>query len=88
MEIRSTAGVTTARISITASASRWYSPKCPRTNVIAGQRRRARHPGMPPRTPNALASYEAARTTPPWALPPTAIGRPRRAGSSNCSTDA
>jgi len=39
---------------------------------------------MPPLTPNALASYDAASTTPP----PTAIGLPRSDGSSICSTDA
>ena len=44
--------------------------------------------GMPLLTPKARASYEAASTTPPRELPPTAIGRPRSAGSSNCSTDA
>jgi hypothetical protein len=41
-------------------------------------------PGIPPRTPNAFASYEAASTTPP----PTPIGLPRNDGSSSCSTDA
>ena len=33
---------------------------------------------------SALASYDAASTTPP----PTAMGRPRRVGSRSCSTDA
>ena len=56
MEIRSTAGVTSCRMSITSSASRWYSPKCPRTNVSAGHSRLARQPGMPPCTPQTLAS--------------------------------
>ena len=88
MEIRCTAGVTSYRMSITASASLWYWLKCPRTNAMVGQSWRARQPAIPPCTPKDLASYEAASTTPPRALPPTAIGRPRRAGSSSCSTDA
>ena len=88
MEIRSTAGVTPCRMSITWSASRWYSPKWPRTKTSRGHSRRACQPAIPPCTPKAFASYDAASTTPPRSLPPTAIGRPRRAGSSNCSTDA
>ena len=69
---------------LTASPSRWYSEKWPSTNRSCGQRWRARHAGMPPFTPNAFASYDAASTT----LPPTAIGLPRRPGSNSCSTDA
>ena len=88
MEIRSTTGVKSCSTVMTSSASDWYCRKCPPTNRIAGQSRRARQPGIPPWTPNAFASYDAASTTPPFALPPTAIGRPRRAGSSSCSTDA
>lgn len=82
------AGVTSPRITMTSSAMRGYSPNVPRTNVRSGQSRAARHPGMPPCTPYAFASYDAASTTPPPVLPPTAIGLPRRAGSSNCSTEA
>src|SRR5450759_2749730 len=39
-------------------------------------------------TPNILASYEQAATTPRRPLPPTMTGRPARMGSSSTSTDA
>src|SRR5436190_12147649 len=54
------------------------------TTAARGQRRRACRPPIAVRTPHALASQLAARTTPP----PTITGRPRRLGSSRCSTEA
>jgi hypothetical protein len=44
--------------------------------------------GMAERTPNALASYEAAQTTERLACQATITGLPRRSGLSRCSTDA
>ncbi len=60
MEMRSMEGVKSLSTSMAASPSRWYSSKCPPTKTRPGQSWRARRPGMPLRTPKALASYEAA----------------------------
>ena len=53
-------------------------------DAVRGTAACAFDPDMPPCTPKALASYDAASTTPP----PTAIGRPRSDGSRSCSTEA
>jgi hypothetical protein len=58
------------------------------TTTASGASRSARAIDMALRTPKGLTSYDAASTTPRWACPPTITGRPRRAGSSRCSTDA
>ena len=44
--------------------------------------------GMAERTPNTLASYEAAQTTDRLPRQATTTGLPRKAGSSLCSTEA
>ena len=76
IEMRSTSGVTSPRIVITASASRWYSPKCPPDeDEIRGRAAGPASPACPPCTPNAFASYDAASTTPPGRC-----RRPRWAG--------
>jgi len=84
MDTRCTNGVKSPRITITSSASRWYSENWPSTKISEGHSCRARRPDMPPYTPKAFASYEAARTTPP----PTAIALPSKVGFTTCSTDA
>src|SRR6516164_9291310 len=56
----------------------------PAAKISCGHSSRARRPDIPLLTPNDLASYEAASTTPP----PTAMGLPRKDGTSSCSTDA
>lgn len=69
----------------------WRPQGCairPGTNVACGHSCRARKPGMAERTPSALASWEAAVTTPRPPDPPTITGLPRSAGSSRCSADA
>ena len=71
--------------SITSSASRWYSQKCPRDErQIRAQL--PRPPARPCRRARRTPSPRTTRRAPP--PPPTAMGRPRSAGSSSCSTDA
>ena len=56
IEMRSTSGVKSSSTFIAASPSREYSLKWPPTKMSCGQSSRALRPGMPPFTPNALAS--------------------------------
>ena len=89
IEIRSTAGVTACRMSITSSASRWYSEKWPRTNASRGHSRRACQPGHPAVHPERLrlvrrGEHDAAPRRcrrPRWgapAAPGPAAARPTR----------
>src|SRR5262245_31919758 len=61
-------------------------------NTASGQRRAASASGIPDRTPNALASYDAVATT--WRgrrglpSPPTTTGRPASSGRRRISTAA
>lgn len=56
-------------------------------NTAPGQSARARDDAIAEWTPNRLASYDAAATTPRAASPPTTTGRPNSSGLRSSSTD-
>ena len=65
-----------------------YRGKLPSIKIAWGQRRLAVTRGMPECKPKALASYEAAATTPRRSgRPPTTTGLPLSSGLSVCSTE-
>ena len=77
----STSGVTVRKISSSSSDFSTYLRGLPSTYSACGQRRFASASGMPARTPNGRASYEAAVTTPRRSgSPHTITGLPRRCG--------
>ena len=85
----STSGVTVRKISSSSSDFSTYLRGLPSTYSACGQSRFASPSGMPARTPNGRASYDAAVTTPRRSgSPQTITGRPRRCGWCACSTDA
>ena len=84
IESPSTSGDVSLKILNTALLAAVYASNRGLTKMSPGQSFLAVHPPIPPVTPNAFASYDAAVTTPP----PTAIGLPSSRGLSRCSTDA
>src|SRR5215470_3912478 len=76
------------KISRACRATARYLVKSGGIKIASGHKHSARTVGMAERTPNFLASYEAAQTTERLPFQATITGLPRSWGSSRCSTEA